>query len=89
METKLGILEAKVIEAIGLIKDLRAENESLKNRCLDLQAAANESEDTIQRMTQELQQSRQAAAVAEDFEEKRKDIEDKVGGLLEKLEALG
>ncbi len=89
METKLGILESKVIEAIGLIKELRAENESLKNRCLDLQTAATDSEEELRRLTEELRQSRQEATIAEDFEEKRKNIEDKVGGLLEKLEALG
>ncbi len=89
METKLGILEAKVVEAIGLIKELRAENLTLKNRCRDLQSAVSESEETVQKLTRELTQSRQAAVVTEDFEEKRKEIEDKVGALLEKLEALG
>ena len=89
MDTKLGILETKVMAAIGLIKDLRAENESLKKRCVELQSAAAESEETIQRLTRDLDQARQNADLAGQFEEKRKEIEDKVGGLLEKLEALG
>jgi len=89
METKLGILEAKVNAAVGLIQDLRGENESLKDRCRTLQSSLAEAEETIGRLSSELETARSSLVVAEDFEVKRKEIEDKVGGLLDKLEALG
>jgi len=89
MESKLGILEAKVVEAVGLIKELRTENESLKGRCKELQAALAEAEGNIERLENELEQKGREASLVEDYEEKRKEIEDKVGGLLAKLEALG
>ncbi len=89
METKLGILEAKVMAAVGLIKELRAENESLKKRCVELQSAAADADETIRRLNNELEQARQEVVRADEYEEKRKEIETKVGGLLEKLEALG
>ncbi len=89
METKLGILEAKVNAAVGLIKELRAENESLKERCRELQSSLAAAEEAHSRLSAELEQARQEAGLAAAFEEKRKEIEDKVGGLLDKLEALG
>ena len=89
MESNLSILETKVLEAVGLIKDLRAENEGLKRKCDDLAAGLAEAEDAKGKLNHELDQVRQEARQVEDFEEKRKEIEDKVGGLLQQLEALG
>ena len=89
MESKLGLLEAKVVEAVGRIKDLRTENESLKRQCAELKASLAEAEGTAERLHNELEQKSQEASLVGDYEEKRKEIEDKVGGLLAKLEALG
>ena len=36
MESNLNILEAKVLEAVKLIKELRVENERLNGRCEEL-----------------------------------------------------
>ena len=89
MESNLNILEAKVLEAVKLIKELRAENERLSLRCEELEARAQELEDQNGRLNHELDEARESAAGVEVYEEKRKEIEVKVGGLLEKLEALG
>jgi len=89
MDSNLDILEAKVIEAVGLIKDLRADNESLSGRCGELEAAIQELESVNNRLTAELEEARSEAGNIEVYEEKRKEIEDKVGGLLQKLEGLG
>ncbi len=89
MESNLNILEAKVLEAVGLIKELRAENTRLDGRCQELETRVLELEDRNTRLNQELDEARRTAADVEVYEEKRKEIEDKVGGLLSKLEALG
>lgn len=89
MESNLNILEAKVLEAIKVIKELRGENERLSGRCEELEARIQELEDQNGRLNHELGEARASAADVEVYEEKRKEIEVKVGGLLEKLEALG
>lgn len=89
MESNLNILEAKVLEAVKLIKELRGENERLKGRCEELEARCHELEDQKARLNHELDGVRGQAADVEVYEEKRKEIEAKVGGLLEQLEALG
>ncbi len=96
MDTNLNVLETKVLEAVELIKELRTENEHLANRggelenevtTLEARLTGLEAENT--RLNDELADVSRAANTVEDYEEKRKEIEDKVGGLLEKLEALG
>ncbi len=82
-------LEQKVAEAIELIKDLRSENSTLRQQREELQSRCETLETESVRMNRELEQTRQGAARSEHFEEKRREIEEKVGGLLEKLEALG
>ena len=89
MESNLDILETKVLEAIKLIKELRAENEQLSGRCQELEARFEELEDRNARLNHELDETRQKAGDVEVYEEKRKEIEGKVQGLLEQLEALG
>jgi len=96
MDSNLNFLEAKVLEAIELIKELRAENQRLTTRNSELegQAAALEArlgglEEENTNLSDELAAASQLAGHAEVYEEKRKEIEDKVGGLLAKLEALG
>ena len=89
MDNNLNVLEAKVLEAVGLIKELRQENARLNELCGELEARAGELADTNERLQQELEDARRQAADVEVYETKRKEIEDKVGGLLQQLEALG
>lgn len=89
MESNLNVLEAKVLEAIGLIKELRRENTRLSDRCGELEARGAELEQANVRMQHELAEAGRQAADVEVYETKRKEIEDKVGGLLQQLEALG
>ncbi len=89
MENNLNILEAKVLEAIKLIKELRAANDRLKKGSEELEAQVQELENHNGRLNHELDEVRVNAASVEVYEEKRKEIEVKVGGLLEQLEALG
>ena len=96
MDGNLNILEAKVLEAIELIKELRTENQRLASRNDDLESQVAEMEarfggleEENTRLNHELAETSEQAGTAEVYEEKRKEIEDKVGDLLEKLEALG
>ena len=89
MDNNLNILEAKVLEAVALIKELRAENGRLSERCGELEAHNVKLEDDGRRLKHELDESCQQAENVEVFEQKRKEIEDKVGDLLQKLEAIG
>jgi len=89
MDSNLNILEAKVLEAVALIKELRAENIRLSDRCGELEAHNADLEDGNRRMKHELDESSQQAENVEVFEQQRKEIEDKVGDLLQKLEAIG
>ena len=89
MDSNLNILEAKVLEAVALIKELRTENGRLSSRCDELEAINVELEDASHRLKHELDDARQEAENVEVFEQKRKEIEDKVGDLLQKLEAMG
>jgi predicted nucleic acid-binding Zn-ribbon protein len=89
MENNLSQLEEKVLKAVRLIQDLRVENQQLQQSQLELQARYEALKEDRDRMNRELETSRQAAATLEQFEEKRRLIEEKVGGLLEKLEEIG
>ena len=89
MESNLNILEAKVLEAIQRIKQLKQENHTLQGRCEELEATCAEFKATNDRLSSELEEVGQQAANLEVYEEKRKEVEAKVGGLLEQLEALG
>lgn len=96
MDGNLNILETKVLEAVELIKELRNENQQLTSRNSEMETQVTEMEarlggleDDNTRLNHELEEARQEAGSVEIYEQKRKEIEDKVGGLLEKLEALG
>ena len=89
MESNLNVLEAKVLEAIGLIKELRQENSRLADRCGELEARAAELEQANAKLQHELEEASRQVGDLEVYETKRKEIEDKVGGLLQQLEALG
>lgn len=89
MEDSLSLLESKVIAAVALIKDLRADNAKLQARCEELSAQVADLEDGRTKLAAELATARATAGDVERYEEKRKEIEDRVGGLLQKLAALG
>ena len=89
MDNNFNILEAKVLEAVALIKELRAENGRLSDRCGELEALNAELENASHRLKHELDEAHHTVENVEVFEQKRKEIEDKVGDLLLKLEAMG
>ncbi|MBK6732737.1 MAG: cell division protein ZapB [bacterium] len=89
MDDNLHLLESKVLEAVGLIKELRAENGRLTARCDELAAQVADLEDSRARLSEELAGAKATSGDVEGYEEKRKEVEDRVGGLLQKLAALG
>ncbi len=89
MESNLNSLETKVLEAIKLIKELRTENTRLKDGVEDLEMRNLELEELNSKLNHQLNDAQQQAANVEVYEEKRKEIETRVGGLLDQLEALG
>ena len=89
MDDNLNLLENKVLEAVSLIKDLRAENRRLTARCEELAAQVDDLETGRARLAEELASASAVAGDVESYEEKRKEVEDRVGGLLQKLAALG
>ena len=89
MDTNLNALEAKVLAAVDLIKELREENGRLGTRCADLEASMQELQDENNKLKVDLDEARHSVVDVEMYEVKRKEIEDKVGGLLAQLEALG
>ncbi len=89
MDDSIGRLEGKVLEAIALIQNLRQENTQLRERCQTQESSADDLRATVARLQRELGDAQQTADQVTQFEEKRRIIEEKVGGLLEKLEAMG
>jgi hypothetical protein len=89
MDDQFAKLEAKVADAIELIKGLRSENLRLQSQCRDLENRVGELTDAGARLQRDLVEARDAAAQVEQFEAKRRLIEERVGGLLDKLEAMG
>jgi len=89
MDDSISHLEEKVLQAVRLIKELRSENSQMQLDQDELQGQCEELREDNQRMNRELEEGRQAAATLERFEEKRRIIEEKVGGLLAKLEEIG
>jgi chromosome segregation ATPase len=88
MDNNLNILEAKVLEAVALIKELRAENRRLSERCGELEAQSADLENDNRRLKHALDEAHRKVENVEVFEQKRMEIEDKVGDLLQKLEAM-
>ena len=89
MEGNLNILEDKVLEAVILIKELRTENDRLKKTNQDLENRCAEVEEQNSFLNSKLEDANKTASEVEVYELKRKEIEDRVGGLLQKLEGLG
>ena len=89
MEDQFAKLEAKVADAIELIKELRSENTRLQAQCRDLEHQVVELTDAGTRRQHDLAAAQDAAAQVTQFEAKRRLIEERVEGLLDKLAAMG
>jgi predicted nucleic acid-binding Zn-ribbon protein len=82
-------LEEKVLKAVRMIQDLKTENGRLRQQREGLEGEIAGLQQEHDRLSRELEEARQAAATVERFEESRRIIEEKVGGLLEKLDQIG
>ena len=89
MERNLTILEEKVLAAVDLIKSLRADNARLRAERDDLAVRLDDVTEENVDLKRELGQVRHSVTDTEQFEVKRRAIEEKVGGLLEMLEGIG
>lgn len=88
-DDRFAQLEEKVLKAVRLIQDLRAENSRLSRQREELEQAYSSLQAENQRIGRDLEEARATAAMIERFEESRRNIEEKVGGLLEKLDLIG
>ena len=89
MEGNMTILEEKVVAAIDLIKSLRADLARLRAERDDLALRLDDVTEENVDLKRELGQVRRSVTDTEQFEVKRRAIEEKVGGLLEMLEGIG
>ncbi len=89
MEESLSRLEEKVLQAVRTIQDLRGENERLRRQREELEGEFARLQESHERLSRELKETRSVAAAVETFEERRRILEEKVGGLLEKLDQIG
>ncbi len=87
-DNSFELLEAKVMTAIRRIQELKVENEDLISRRDALERQVEALKDQVSRAEGELSETRQQAAVVARWEDKRRLIEEKVGGLLETLESI-
>jgi predicted nucleic acid-binding Zn-ribbon protein len=87
-DNSFELLEAKVMTAVRRIQELKSENEGLISRREELERQVEALKDQVSRTEGELAVARQQAAVVVQWEDKRRLIEEKVGGLLETLESL-
>lgn len=89
MDDHFSRLEAKVNGAIELIQQLRRENGEWKVRYAEIEGRLHDTQGERDRLQVELQEIGERAGRVEEFEETRRVIQQKVGSLLEKLEAMG
>lgn len=82
-------LEERVLKAVRMIQDLKTENTRLRQQREGLENEVAGMQREQERLTRELEGARHAAATVEQFEESRRILEEKVGGLLEKLDQIG
>jgi len=89
MDDHLSRLETKVKETIDRLQALRRENADFVQRHASLEQKVEELQAERDRLQARLEEASAATAQVEEFEEQRRVIEEKVGSLLEKLEAMG
>ena len=89
MDDHFSKLEAKVNGAIELIQQLKRENGDWKMRYAEIEGRLHDTQGERDRLQVELQDVGEQTGRVEEFEEARRVIQQKVGSLLEKLEAMG
>jgi len=87
-ENSLSLLEEKVLHAVQRIQDLKAENEVLRQARSEMEGQLSMLRDQYESAQRDLNEARGRAAAAEQLEDNRRIIEEKVGGLLDKLDAI-
>ena len=87
-DDSFGLLEKKVLTAVQRIQELKAENETLVARRNELESLMEALKARVDQAESQLAEARSQAAVVDEMEDKRKIIEEKVGGLLEKLDSI-
>lgn len=88
MDDRFSLLERRVEEAVALIQKLRRENQELHERCGALDGRCVALQDEREHLRRQLDEARELADAAADFQQRRQLIEDKVAGLLDKLEGI-
>lgn len=89
LDSNISQLEEKVLKAVRLIQELKAENSRLRQQRESLEQELASLQEEREKLGQELTEVRQAAATIERYEESRRLLEERVGGLLEKLDQVG
>lgn len=87
-DNSLKLLEERVLGAVQRIQELKTENEQLRSKRDELADQVAALQDKYDESRTELAEARQQAQSAVELEDKRRIIEEKVGGLLEKLDAI-
>ncbi|MBU0743321.1 cell division protein ZapB [bacterium] len=87
-EDSFELLEEKVLSAVRRIQELKTENESLTVQCDELTSQVEALNDRANRAESDLAAARSQVALVDQMEGKRKLIEEKVGGLLDKLDSI-
>ena len=87
-DDSFGLLEEKVLSAVRRIQELKTENASLTEQRDELASQIEALSDRTNRAESEVEDARSQAALVDQMEDKRKLIEEKVGGLLDKLDSI-
>jgi predicted nucleic acid-binding Zn-ribbon protein len=87
-DDSFGLLEERVLTAVKRIQELKSENETLVEQRDKLEGQLTTLNDRALRAENELAEARSHAAHVDQMEDKRKLIEEKVGGLLDKLDSI-
>ena len=87
-EASLQKLEERVLGAVQRIQELKTENEQLRTSRDALEGQMTDLQDKFDQSQRELNETRERASAAEQLEDKRRIIEEKVGGQLDKLDAI-
>ena len=87
-DDSMKLLEERVLGAVERIQELKTENDRLRRTKDDLEGQVSELRDRCETAQRELGAVQDRAETAAHLEDRRRIIEEKVGGLLEKLDAI-
>ena len=82
------MLEKRIGDTLGLIRTLRDENQQLVVRRDELQTRLDEADAKTAGLEQELNSLRGNTVSSQKYEERRKEIEGRLAGLLQRFEEL-